>query len=537
MLFKSTSEGQAWTPISPDLTRNDKATQSPVGGEITGDNSSADYYGTIFTVAESPRAKGTLWTESDDGLIYVTVDGGVNWTNVTPPDLPEFSRINSIEASPHNATTAYAAVTRYQSNDHRPYVYRTSDLGKSWTRLGAGIAVDHFVRVVREDAVRRGLLFAGTERGVYVSFDAAASWQSLQLNLPAVPITDLAVRNVDLVASTQGRSFWILDDISPLRQWNPAAENTPTVLFEPSPVYRQRQQGFGGGEAASGQAAQGLNPAPGAHIYFHLRERPSAPIALTLLDSAGKSIKRFMLEPDGSSVGAETMARPGPRPVAREGLNRFVWDLRYPDAGAQPEKTLLFGASLRGPMAPPGRYTVSLEVDGRTVSQALEIRIDPRGSTTEADLKQQFDFLIRVRDRVTAAHETANRILAIQPQLREVADALPTGAGDMATEARAIDRELGSILAALVQMKIQSGNDVLSYPIGLANRIATVGTAVSGADARPTDQAQTAFDEVSAAIDTQLSRLTTVLGSRLTKLNKQLTAAGRRPVETGGRQP
>ena len=215
------------------------------------------------------------------------------------------------QASPHDATTAYAAVTRYQSNDRRPYLYRTSDLGKSWTRLGAGIAVDHFVRVVREDAVRRGLLFAGTERGVYVSFDAAASWQSLQLNLPAVPITDLAVRNVDLVASTQGRSFWILDDISPLRQWNPAAENTPTVLFEPSPVYRQRQQGFGGGEAASGQAAQGLNPAPGAHIYFHLRERPSAPIALTLLDSAGKPIKRFMLEPDGSSVGAETMARPG----------------------------------------------------------------------------------------------------------------------------------------------------------------------------------------------------------------------------------
>ena len=196
------------------------------GGAITGDNSSADYYGTIFTVAESPRAKGTSGTGSDDGLIYVTVDGGMNWTNVTPPDLPEFSRINSIEASPHDATTAYAAVTRYQSNDRRPYVYRTSDLGKSWTRLGAGIAVDHFVRVVREDPVRRGLLFAGTERGVYVSFDAGASWQSLQLNLPAVPITDLAVRNVDLVASTQGRSFWILDDISPLRQWNAETEST-----------------------------------------------------------------------------------------------------------------------------------------------------------------------------------------------------------------------------------------------------------------------------------------------------------------------
>jgi hypothetical protein len=218
-------------------------------------------------------------------------------------------------------------------------------------------------------------------------------------------------------------------------------------------------------------------------------------------------------------------------------LNRFVWDLRFPDAAPPPEKTLLFGASLRGPLAPPGRYTVTLEVDGRTVSQALEIRTDPRLSTTEADLKQQFEFLIRVRDRVTAAHETANRILAIQPQLREVADASPTGAGDMAAEARAIERELGSILASLVQMKIQSGNDVLSYPIGLANRIATVGTAVSGADARPTDQAQTAFDEVSAAMDTQLSRLTTVLGSRLTKLNKQLTAAGRRPVETRSRQP
>lgn len=535
VLFKSTSEGQAWAPISPDLTRNDKATQGPVGGEITGDNSSADYYGTIFTVAESPRAKGTLWTGSDDGLIYVTVDGGVNWTNVTPPDLPEFSRINSIEASPHDATTAYAAVTRYQSNDRRPYVYRTSDLGKSWTSLGAGIAADHFVRVVREDPVRRGLLFAGTERGVYVSFDTGASWQSLQLNLPAVPITDLAVRNVDLVASTQGRSFWILDDISPLRQWNAETESIPATLFEPSLVYRQRQQEFGG-EAAPGQAARGLNPAPGAHIYFYLRQRPLAPVALTLHDSAGSQIKRFTLEPDGSSTGSGG-SRPGTPSAAREGLNRFLWDLRYPDAAPQPAKTLLFGASLRGPIAPPGRYTVSLAVDGRTLRQALDIRVDPRLSTTDTDLKQQFDFLIRVRDRVTAVHETANRILAIQPQLREVADASPTGAGDMAAEARAIERELGSILASLVQMKIQSGNDVLSYPIGLANRIATVGTAVSGADTRPTDQAQAAFDDLSAAIDTELARLTAVLGSRLTTLNKQLTAAGRRPVETGGRQP
>jgi hypothetical protein len=280
-----------------------------------------------------------------------------------------------------------------------------------------------------------------------------------------------------------------------------------------------------------------LNPAPGANIYFYLRQRPSSPIALTMLDSAGTQIKRFTLEPEGSSAGAGATTRPGSPLVAREGLNRFVWDLRYPDAGPPPQKTILFGASLNGPLAPPGRYTVALEVDGRTIRQLVEIRMDPRLSTTEADLKQQFDFLIRVRDRVTSAHEAANRILAIQPRLREAADTSPAGARDVSAEARAIERELGSILDSLVQMKIQSGNDVLSYPIGLANRIATVGTAVSAADGRPTDQAQAAFDELSAAIDTQLARLTAVLGSRLTTLNKQLTAAGRRPVETGGRQP
>ena len=369
---------------------------------------------------------------------------------------------------------------------------------------------------------------------MHVSFDDGGSWQPLQLNLPVVPITDLAVQGSDLVASTQGRSFWILDDISPLRQWSTAAETTAT-LFDPSPVYRQRQAGGGGGEGATGAYARGQNPPPGALIYFYLPTPPAGPVTLTILDAAGTSLRQVGFE---TSAAPGRGPAPGSAPVARQGLNRFVWDMRYPDGSAPPPKTIMFGGSTRGPLAPPGIYTVRLDAGGTSVTRTLAVGRDPRLSATDADLQQQFEFLIRVRDRVSAANDAANRILAVQSGLAGIlapsAARLPPALG---RDARALDKELTSVLDALVQMKIQSGNDVLTYAIGLGNRLATVGSTVASAENRPTDQAMAAYEELSTAIGAQLARLDELLGSRLAAVNKQLKAAGQPPVETASRRP
>lgn len=527
VLFRSTNEGQTWTALGGDLTRNDRETQGPVGGELTGDNSSADYYGTIFTVAESPRAKGTIWTGSDDGLIHVTTDGGSRWANVTPAALPAFSRVNSIEASPHDAQTAWAAVTRYQSDDRRPYVYVTTDLGRTWRVTSSGIPDGAFVRVVREDPQRKGLLLAGTERGVFVSFNAGAAWEPLQLNLPAVPITDLALRDNDVVAATQGRSFWVLDDITPLRHWQDASASDATTLYPPSVVYRRRQGGFGGGDGGA-PSGLGQNPPSGALVYFRVSGSPTT-VALTFLDAQGAAIRRIPLASPPAAGGAGTPGGPA-RPTVRPGLNRFVWDLRYPDASPQPSGTVMFGGSTRGPLAPPGRYTVRLEADGRSFDQPMEIRRDPRLPWTDADLQRQFDLSIRIRDRVTAAHEAARKILELRRRLAPVTAVSSKMAAPIVSAGKALDRDLADILEALVQMRIRDGNDVLSYPIRLNNRIASVGAVVGSADAPPTDQAVAAFDELSKELDVVLARLDGI-GTRLAALNDQLRAAGQTTIE------
>ena len=297
------TRARAGRPISPDLTRNDKTKLGPSGGPITKDNTSVEYYGTIFALAESPRDAQVLWAGSDDGLVHVTRDGGKTWTNVTPKGLPEWSRISQIDASPHDAGTAWLAVNRYQLDDYRPYVYVTTDFGATWRAIATGLPADSFVRVVREDPVRRGLLFAGTETGVHVSFDAGASWQPLQRNLPVVPVTDLVIKDADVVVSTQGRSFWILDDIAALRQAKPELAAAPAHLFAPSPAYR-----FGGPE---GRGAAGKNPPYGARLQYLLKDAPKEgeEIKLEILDAKGALVRALVVE------GGED--RRGPRPRAR----------------------------------------------------------------------------------------------------------------------------------------------------------------------------------------------------------------------------
>src|SRR4051794_5882440 len=381
VLFRSTTSGQNWEAISPDLTRNDKAKQN--GGRLE------EYYSTIFTIAESPRGKGVIWTGSDDGVVQVTRNGGREWQNVTPPAVQPFTRINIIEASPHDAGTAYVAANRYQLDDARPYIYKTNDYGKTWQAIVSGLPERTFVRTVREDPKRRDLLFAGTETAVHYSVDGGARWQSLRLNMPAVPITDLTIKNDDLIAATQGRAFWVLDDITPLHA--PAdTVSSAAYLFPPRDAIRSRRAGFGRGGSGMGQ-----NPPAGAIVTYSVAS--AQPLTLEFLDPRGAVVK--------SITSAD---RNGP--AATPGMHRYAWDMRYADATGIEAGTFLAGGNLRGPVTVPGTYQVRLKAGGQTLTQPLKIVADPKSQATLADLQKQFDLLIAIRDKVSAVHNAVNDI-------------------------------------------------------------------------------------------------------------------------------
>ena len=415
VIFKSTNDGQSFAPISPDLTRHDPATLGPSGGPITKDQTSVEYYATVFTIAESPVTAGVIWAGSDDGLVNVTRNGGKTWTNVTPKGLPEWSRISIIEPSHFTAGTAYVASNHYQMDDMRPYIYRTTDYGATWKLITNGIDPTEFVRVVSEDPERAGLLYAGTERGVWVSFDDGASWQTLRRNLPIVPVHDLAIKEGDLVAATHGRSFWILDDLSALRQMSPAVVAQPAHLFKPRNVYRAGFNG-GGGTGAAGGHPTGQNPPSGAMIYYWLKS-PNQVVTMDFLDSKGAVIKSFTSNQDpvvaADSVKADSVraaradslkragikedstarseargeetppgedaprrAAPPPRVPNKAGLNSFSWNLRYPDASTF-QNLIMWAAGTQGPVAVPGVYTVRMTVGGQTQSQTIHCREGP----------------------------------------------------------------------------------------------------------------------------------------------------------------
>jgi photosystem II stability/assembly factor-like uncharacterized protein len=529
VLFKSTDQGQSWQAISPDLTRNDKTKQGHNGGPLTGDNSSADYYCTIFTVAPSRLEKDTIWTGSDDGLVHVTRDGGKSWKNVTPKQMAAWTRVNIIEASPNAAGTALVAATRYQSGDFKPYIYRTTDYGATWTVLGRGIPDAAFVRVVREDPARKGLLYAGTETGVHVSFDDGGTWQPMQLNLPVVPITDLAVQGSDLVASTQGRSFWILDDLSVIRQLNAQTASAVVHLFQPRETYRMRTSGGGGGAVAS---AVGQNPRTGVVISYLLKDVPADGVSLEVIDKGGQAIRTFRSRENAESEGGpERRAFLGPPPSrsivpAEAGLNRFEWDMRYPDATLPPQGTNLFGASVRGPQVIPGTYQVRLTAAGKTLTQPFEIRKDPRTSTTPEEFAKQFTLLMQIHEKLTAVHDAIAEIIAARADLRSaVARAERTpGAAAIAALGKTLDASLASVQGELVQMNIRDGNDVLTYPAKLNNLIAALAPVVAATDTAPTAQSYEVFRDLSARLDRQLERLDGIIMREVAAFNQAAEA-------------
>lgn len=523
VLLKTTNAGMSWTEISPDLTRNDRSKQGPSGGPLTHDNTSVEYYNTIFVVTESQHEPGLIWVGTDDGLIHITRDGGKNWTNVTPKGLPEWSLISQIDASPFSAATAYAAVDRHELDDFAPYIYKTTDYGKTWTRINNGVPDGAFVRAVREDPGRKGLLYAGTETGVYVSFNDGANWQSLQLNLPTSPIHDLVVKENDLVVATHGRSFWILDDLTPLQQMTAAVAQADAHLFTPRPTYRFR----GGGGGRGGDA--GENPPSGAVIYYSLKSEPEGEISLEILDSKGERVQRFTSRGSGEGEGQAPAGRRGgggARSISKDaGMNRFVWNLRYPDASRVPG-AISWGGSGNGPMALPGTYQLKLTVAGKSYTAALELKADPRISATAADLQKQFDLLIKIRDRVTEAHDTINQIRAARTQLtalrrqlnqrehKEILDGLS-----------ALDKAMTPVEEQLLQVKSRSSQDPLNFPVMLNDQLMGLAGVVDSADAAPTQQAYERYDDLVRQLNPLLVQWKKLKDVDLAALNNRIQSA------------
>jgi len=538
VLFATTDEGSSWQVISPDLTRNDKAKQGPSGGPITKDNTSVEYYATIFAVMESPVQAGTIWTGSDDGVVYLTRDGGKNWSNVSPPTgiMPEWIQINSLEASPFDPATAYLAATMYKWDDNKPYLYRTNDYGKTWKKITNGIPDTTFTRVIREDPNKRGLLYAGTETGMYVSFDNGDHWQSLQLNLPVVPITDLAIqkREKELVVATQGRSFWILDDLPVLHEmmddggFKAAGE---TKLYKPKESYRMP----GGGFPLGPTATLGRNPANGVVVYYSLKSKPTTDVDLEFLDSAGKSIRKFtarVKRAEGATAPAPAGPPAGegggfggggaPPPVPTEvGLNRFVWDTRYPDAVRFPGM-ILWAGETRGPKLAPGSYQVKLTADGKSYTQSFEIKSDPRLTTSPADYAKQVELGLKIRDKLT---ETHNAIIQIRDVRKQVEDLLKRVAGQpnfkvVNDAGTALNKKLTTIEETLYQTKNQSNQDPLNFPIRLNNKLAALGGVVGSAETAPTAQSYAVYDEVVTQIDAELQKLAGLMRTDVPAFNQ-----------------
>ncbi len=519
-VHRSTDEGSSWETISPDLTRNDPEKQRSSGGPITADNSGAEIYCTIFAFRESPQERGVFWAGSDDGLMHLSRDGGKEWTNITPPEMPEWAMISIIEPSPHDAATAYVAATCYKADDTKPYLFKTNDYGETWTTITNGISADEFTRVIRADPARRGLLYAGTELGIHVSFDDGAHWARLATNLPVVPIWDLVVKGTDLVAATHGRSFWILDDITPLHQMHDEIAHAPAHLFTPRPTTRYRLYGrafdrkspvylnykmtgpitvgFRPTEAESGAKTEtfldaGQNPPEGVIVHYHLRDKPEGVVTLTILDAKGGMIREFKSD-----------AEDPPRVPAEPGARRFVWDYRYDgptklesDVGSGGMRMMQESAVM--PRAIPGDYQVRLTVGEQTYTEPFIILHDPRLPVSEHDLKAQFDLKMAIRDRLSETNVALNQINRVRGQVDEwERRAKETKSAEKIAEAaKELREKLDTIEGDLVQKdadKPQSG------PAKLKEKLMTLSTMIDESDHAPTQGA----GEVSAMLGDQL---------------------------------
>jgi photosystem II stability/assembly factor-like uncharacterized protein len=544
---RSTDEGATWEVISPDLTRNDPSTLDPSGGPITADNSGAEIYGTIFAFRESPHERGVFWAGSDDGLVHLSRDGGATWQNVTPPDLPEWALVSIIEPSPHDPATAYLAATRYKLDDSRPYLFKTNDYGATWTRITGGIPDEEFTRVIRADPVRRGLLFAGTETGLYVCFDDGAHWQRFPGNLPVVPIYDLVVKGTDLVVATHGRSFWILDDLTPLRQMEDGVTGEASHLFAPRPTTRFRVYGHGNGRKVAGFVNYkmtgpvtvafrpvetpmgtkiedfldaGRNPPDGAIIHYWLREKPEGEAKLAILDAEGRVVREF-----GSA------SKDAPRAPEQPGANRFVWDLRYASPtpledrpGLDPQRAQAEAAAT-APRALPGTYRVRLTVGDASQIQPLDVLPDPRLPVSAEDLAAQFALKLAIRDRLSEVHEMLNQIQRVRRQLDEW-ERRVKASGDhpsILEAAKGLRDGLAAVEDDLLQVNADKPQPGTAR---LKEKLATLSAMIDESDDAPTRAARQVFDLLSSRVEEVQGRLRALISQDLARFDEQIRQAG-----------
>jgi photosystem II stability/assembly factor-like uncharacterized protein len=535
MMFKSTDEGQSWTVISGDLTRNDKSRQGSSGGPITKDNTSIEYYDTIFTINESPITKGLIWVGSDDGMVHLTRDNGKTWTDVTPPEsmIPKWAQINAIDPSPHDPATAYMAATLYKADDYHPYMYKTTDYGKTWTKIVNGIPENHFTRVVREDPNRKGFLFAGTEFGIYVSYDAGDHFTPIQLNMPIVPITDVAFhkRDDELVVATQGRAFWIMDDLGLLYDIRGQAPTEDVRLYKPRTAIRETGGGRGGGGGRAG-AAVGSNPPSGVVVEYYLKNAPQGEITLEFVDSTGKTVNKYSSHTQQRAAQEEGIAEQesefnpfanaGPARVpAQTGMNRFTWDMRYPDATVFPHM-ILWSGNTRGPVAIPGNYTVKLTVNGKTETQPFTIVRDPRLKTTPEQYRAQLALALQIRDKLSQTNQAVIDIRVAKQQLNSYMTMWKDNpaAKKIVDTAKDLTERLSKVEAELYQVKNQANEDPLNYPIRLNNRLAALNGTVQANDEGPTKQTSMVYEEVATETNAQLNAARKLLTDDIAVFNK-----------------
>ncbi|MFN5059260.1 MAG: WD40/YVTN/BNR-like repeat-containing protein [Chloroflexota bacterium] len=555
VVFKTTNEGQSWTPISPDLTRNDPSKLQITGGPIDRDSVGAEVYCTVFSFTESPHRRGELWSGSDDGLIHVSRDNGASWQNVTPSDLPEWAMVTSIEVSPHDANTITFSAARHKMDDYAPYIYRSTDSGKSWVRVVKGIAGDHFVRIVREDTVRKGLLFAGTETNLYVSFNQGDSWELFQLNLPVTPIYDLIIKNDDLVCGTHGRAIWILDDLTPLRQYNPAVNAQPAHLFAPRPTERilaalfesEDDAGKPGKNYMAGLGDvcahtvtvspegyierhyldSGTNPPRGAIITYWLKETAAEPIRLAFYDSKGGLVNEFFSRPEGTKVEKSDDTHDLRRTTANAGWNRFIWDMRVKALPKIVGKDPIAGSLIYGPKVTPGKYTVELTVGGQKFTQSLTIVADAFSDASQEDLEAQFNMLMQIYNRTGDAVKALNQMRDTRAQLDGLNKRLAATHPELAAQASALRAKVLELEKQITVPDVKPGwPGQMNHGTKLFAKLGAIADAVSVGNYRPTDQAVASFSNMSEDLDEVLSGMRGLASGEIADLAKKVAAAG-----------
>ena len=508
MMHVSTNEGQSWQVISPDLTRGDPETLKSSGGPITQDNTGVEFYGTIFAFQESPHEAGVIWTGSDDGLIHLTQDGGDNWKEVTPSMAPDNIMWNSIDVDPFDKAGVYLAGTAYKFGDYTPYLYKSKDYGQTWTSITKGIDAQNYTRVVRADPVRPGLLYAGAEWGMYISYDDGTSWQPFQLNLPITAIRDLHIRDNTLIAATHGRSFWMIDDLSPVQQLGEAALTADFHLYAPKPAYRM---------------AQGYDRR-GGNTKLYGQNHPNGVILNYFVSSSEDSVVLEILEEDGSLIQsfANRKVEGASKLRVQTGGNRFVWDMRYPGFETF-EGMVLYSSPNYGPKAIPGMYKARLSVNGQSVEQPFEILKDPRMPNSPDDYQKQFDFVSKVRDKVSEAHRSMTDIRSVKKNLDFLEEGMEGESYEEVKEKMAeYGEELTRIENTIHETRNQSRQDPLNYGIKINNHLAFLMQDQQRGDYPPTDQAEELFEELSGKLNSILEELQGIHDQYVPEINAKL---------------